>query len=68
MDRRSTTDNTGLAKLLVQGLIEAMFFVSSSVLIDSEVLRMSPHRKARNRYGTLRNKDNDTKFYRIFIL
>jgi hypothetical protein len=51
MDRRSTTDNTGLAKWLVQWLIEALFSASSSVLIDSEVLRMSPLRQARNRYG-----------------
>ena len=45
----STTGNRRLAKKRVQCLIEALYFVSSSVLADSFVLRNPPERKARNR-------------------
>jgi hypothetical protein len=56
MDRQATTErtpagNSGLAKVAVQWLIEHLFFVSSSVVADSFVLRNRHLRQAAKRYG-----------------
>ena len=45
-----TTDNSSYKKLAVQWLIEALCFVSSSVLADSFVLRNPQLLKPANRY------------------
>jgi len=47
---RRATDNKGLAKVVVQWLIEHLCFVSSAVLADSFVLRIRHLRQAPNRY------------------
>jgi len=39
VEQRNTTANSTYKKLAVQWLIEALYFVSSSVLADSFVLR-----------------------------
>lgn len=49
--KRKTTDNTGFALGGVTCKLGALCFYSSSVLVDSFVLRNPPERKARNRYG-----------------
>jgi hypothetical protein len=48
-DRRITTANTGFASGGVTCKLGAFCFYSSSVLVDSFVLRNPPERKARNR-------------------
>jgi len=48
---RTTGYNRRLAKKRVQWLNEALFFLSSSVLADSLVLRKPLLRQAPNRYG-----------------
>jgi hypothetical protein len=48
---KRAADNTGLAKVAVQWLNQALCFVSSSVLADSFVLRNPPERKAQNVNG-----------------
>jgi len=53
-NENKTAANKGLAKVAVQWLIEHLCFVSSAVLADSFVLRNPPERKARNRYGQVR--------------
>ena len=52
-DRRKTTGNRRLAKKRVQWYIEALCFVSSSVLADSLVLRNPLLRQAPKRYQQL---------------
>ena len=49
-DERKTADNTGFASGGVTCKFEALCFYSSSVLVDSFVLRNPPERKARKRY------------------
>ena len=48
--QKHRTDNSGFKKLAVQWLIEHLFFVSSSVLADSFVLRNRQLLKPTNRY------------------
>ena len=47
----NTAYNTGFASGGLTWKLEALSFYSSSVLIDSFVLRDPPERKARNRYA-----------------
>ena len=47
----SRPHNTGFASGGVMCKPEALYFVSSSVLVDSFVLRNPPERKARKRYS-----------------
>lgn len=47
---RNTAYNTGFASCGVKCKLGALCFYSSSVLVDSFVLRNPPERKARNRY------------------
>jgi len=49
VDRKITAYNTGFASGGVTCKLEALCFYSSSVLVDSFVLRYPPERKARNR-------------------
>ncbi len=51
IDDGKAADNTGFASGGVTCKLGALFFVSSSVLVDSFVLRNPPERKARNRYS-----------------
>jgi len=61
-ERRSTTGNKRLAKKRVQCLNEALFFVSSSVLADSLVLRNPLLRQAPKRYSAMpRDKNGASK-------
>ena len=48
-ENRNTTANTGFASGGVTCKLGALCFYSSSVLVDSFVLRNPPERKARNR-------------------
>jgi hypothetical protein len=48
----STSGNSTYMKLAVQWLNEALFFVSSSVLVDSFMLRNQSERKAQKRFAT----------------
>jgi hypothetical protein len=48
-NRRNTTPNTGFASGGVTCKLGALCFYSSSVLVDSFVLRNPPERKARKR-------------------
>ena len=50
-DKIARTHNRRLAKKRVQWLIEALCFVSSSVLAESLVLRNPLLRQARKRFG-----------------
>ena len=50
--KENTTANTGFASGGVTCKLEALCFYSSSVQVDSFVLRNPPERKARNRYET----------------
>ena len=50
VDRKARTDNTGFASGGVTCKLGALCFYSSSVLVDSCVLRNPPERKARKRY------------------
>ena len=58
--RKLTACNTGFASGGVMYKLEALCFYSSSVLVDSFVLRNPPERKARKRYAPccLRVKKN----------
>jgi hypothetical protein len=49
--RSNTAHNTGFASGGVTWKLEALCFNSSSVQVDSFVLRNPPERKARNRYS-----------------
>jgi hypothetical protein len=51
MENKQRTANSTYKKLVVQWLNEALFFVSSSVLADSLVLRNPLLRQAPKRYG-----------------
>jgi hypothetical protein len=48
--RSNTAHNTGFASGGVTWKLEALCFYSSSVQVDSFVLRNPPERKAQNRY------------------
>ena len=63
LGRRSTTGNTGFASGGVTCKLGALCFYSSSVLVDSFVLRNPPERKARKRCTQLevRNLINSRK-------
>jgi len=50
MTTKKTAYNTGFASGGVTCKLGALCFYSSSVLVDSFVLRNPPERKARNRY------------------
>jgi len=60
MQNKKTTANTGFASGGVTCKLEALCFYSSSVQVDSFVLRNPPERKARKRYAQTEKKDNDT--------
>ena len=49
MDERITAGNTGFASVGLMCKLGALCFNSSSVFIDSFVIRNPPERKARNR-------------------
>jgi len=51
MRERKAAHNTGFASGGVTCKLGALCFYSSSVLVDSFVLRNPPERKARKRYG-----------------
>jgi len=55
--KENTTANTGFASGGVTCKLEALCFYSSSVLVDSFVLRNPPERKARKRYMQRAHKD-----------
>jgi len=52
-EQRSTAANTGFASGGVTCKLGALCFYSSSVLVDSFVLRNPPERKARKRWRSL---------------
>ena len=54
--KESRTANRRLAKKRVRCLNEVLCFVSSSVLVDSSVLRNPLLRQAPKRYGTLKSQ------------
>ena len=58
---KSTTANTGFASGGVTCKLGALCFYSSSVLVDSFVLRNPPERQARNRYQQGDGKDYNNK-------
>lgn len=55
------TANTGFASGGVKCNLEALYFYSSSMLVDSFVLRNTLKRKARNRYPQLLKNDLPNK-------
>ena len=55
-ERRTTTGNTGFASGGVMCKLGALCFYSSSVQVDSFVLRNPPERKARERCATAYDK------------
>jgi hypothetical protein len=55
--REARTANTGFASGGVTCKLGALCFYSSSVQVDSFVLRNPPERKARKRYGQVQNND-----------
>jgi len=56
--RIARTHNWGFASDRVNCELEALYFYSTSVLIDSFVLRNPPERKARKPYTQLQTKPN----------
>jgi len=59
-EKEQRTANTGFASGGVTCKLGALCFYSSSVLVDSFVLRNPPERKARNRYTQPTSKQGAT--------
>ncbi len=59
MTDRKATANTGFASGGLTCKLGDLCFYSSSVLVDSFVLRNPPERKARNRCQCLKNKRHE---------
>ena len=59
---RKTPYNTGFASGGVTCKLGALCFYSSSVLVDSFVLRNPPERKARNRCSQLKTRTSSYQF------
>jgi hypothetical protein len=62
MIERTPAHNTGFASGGVTCKLEALCFYSSSVLVDSFVLRNPPERKARKRYSQWYDDSNNTYY------
>jgi len=58
---KTTGYNTGFAAGGLTCKLGALCFYSSSVQVDSFVLRNPPERKARNRYGQVKNPEWSAK-------
>ena len=63
-----TPHNTGFAPGVVSCELGALCFYSSSVQVDSFVLRNPPERKARKRYKPFLEKQQDNIFINLLTL